>query len=304
MTEPLVTVFGGTGFLGRRVVARLLRADAGVRVASRHPGKARALFGTPPRLEAVAADIASEAQVATAVAGASGVVNAVSLYVEGGGATFHAIHVEAARRLARAAREAGVGRLAQLSGIGADPRSESPYIRSRGEGEAAVRAAFPEATVLRSAVMAGRDDSLVVPLAGLLRRFPAFALFGGGQTRLQPAWVEDVAEAVARSVAGQEPPPAGLLELGGAEVLSYRALIEAICRRIGRRPLLLPLPFAAWQRLAWLAERLPEPPITRNQVELMRFDNVVSGALPGFADLGLAPRGLSSLLPEILDGAG
>lgn len=303
MTQPLTTVFGGTGFLGRRIVTKLLAAGCRVRVASRHPERTRTLFGNSPGLEALTADIGRGDDVAAAVEGATGLVNAVSLYVERGGATFRSVHVEAAGRLARAARAAEVARLVQLSGIGADSSSDSPYIRSRGEGEAAVRAAFPEATILRSAVMAGDGDSLVEPLARLLRRFPVFALFGRGEVRLQPAWVEDVAEAVARSLSGAAPAPP-LAELGGAEVLSFRELVEEICRQTGRRPLLLPVPFAAWQRLAWLAERLPEPPITRNQVELMREDNVASGDLPGFAEFGIAPRGVSSLLPEILRGAG
>jgi NADH dehydrogenase len=303
MTHSRITVFGGTGFLGRRVVAKLLAAGREVRVASRHPERARALFGDAPRLQALGADIGSDEEVAAAIEGASGLVNAVSLYVERGGATFRSVHVEAAGRLARTAQAAGVARLVHLSGIGADPGSDSPYIRSRGEGEAAVRAAFPEATVLRSAVMAGEGDALVVPLASLLRRFPVFPLFGRGEVRLQPAWVEDVALAVVYGLCGTSKAPA-LAELGGADVLSFRELIEAICRQTGRRPLLLPVSFAGWQRLAWLAERLPEPPITRNQVELMREDNVVSGALPGFARLGVAPRGVSSLLPEILQGAG
>lgn len=300
MTETPIAVFGGTGFLGRRVVRHLLEAGQAVRVVSRHPERAAEVFGASPLLETAEADVQRPEQVAEALRGAGGAVNAVSLYVEREGATFQSVHVEAAGRLARLAREAGVERLVQLSGIGADPRAVSPYVASRGRGEAAVLQAFPEATVVRPAVMVGADDALVVPLAGMLRRYPVFPLFGHGQTRLQPAWVEDVGAAVAR--AARAPTP--LLELGGGERLTFRQLVEAICRQLGRRPLLLPVPFAAWQRLAWAAERLPAPPITRNQVELMRHDNLPSGKAPGFAELGIEPRGLRSLLPEILQAAG
>lgn len=300
MTPSPIAVFGGTGFLGRRVVRHLLGAEQAVRVVSRHPQRAAELFGRSPLLEAAEADVQRPEQVAAALRGAGGAVNAVSLYVEREGATFRSVHVEAAGRLARLAQEAGVERLVQLSGIGADPQAASPYIASRGRGEAAVLQAFPEATVVRPAVMVGEADSLVVPLAGMLRRYPLFPLFGRGETRLQPAWVEDVGAAVAR--AARAPTP--LLELGGGERLSYRELVEAVARQVGRRPLLLPLPFAAWQRLAWLAERLPEPPITRNQVELMRHDNLPSGKAPGFAELGMEPQPLSALLPRILGAAG
>lgn len=298
MADRPIAVFGGTGFLGRRVVRRLLEAGLSVRVASRHPQQATALFPAAPLLQSVAADIGDRDETATALQGAGGVVNAVSLYVQRGGATFRSVHVEAAGRLAQLAGEAGVERLVQISGIGADASSTSPYIRSRGEGEAAVLAAFPGASIIRPAVMFGEDDALIVPLARMLRRLPVFALFGGGETRLQPAWVEDVAAAVAR--AAEAPLPVS--ELAGPQVLSFRQLVEMICRAIGRRPLLMPLPFEAWQPLAWLAERLPEPPITRNQVELMRHDNIASGTAPGFAELGMAPRPLRELLPSILAG--
>jgi len=289
-----VAVFGGTGFLGRRVVDRLLERGFAVRVATRHPRQ-----DSRDGVAGVVADINDERSVAAAVEGCYGVVNAVSLYVESGGQTFHSVHVEAAGRLARLARAAGVERLAQVSGIGSDADSSSSYIASRGRGEIVVRAAFPEATLFRPAVMIGPDDSFIVPLAALLRRFPVFALFGKGETRLQPPHVVDVAGAIARSFASDAPAP--LYELGGPQIYTYRELVELLRGRLGTKTLFVPLPFPLWLALGSAAERLPSPPITRNQVELMRVDNVVSGRFPGFAELAILPRRLDESLPEILE---
>src|SRR5438270_5835369 len=184
-----VAVFGGTGFLGRRVVQHLLDHQFAVRVASRHPERGKAIFhDKTSALELVRADISEDAPTIAAVAGTFGVVNAVSLYVERRNQTFHSVHVVAAERVARHARNSGVSRLAHVSGIGADAASPSSYIRSRGEGENAVRAAFPAATVIRPAVMFGPDDAFLTPLTGLLRKFPLFPVFGRGRTMLQPAY--------------------------------------------------------------------------------------------------------------------
>lgn len=300
MTPRTVTVFGGTGFLGRRIVRHLHEAGHAVRIAARHPEQSRAPFGTgDTRLQAVSADVHDDGAVAAAVAGAYGVVNAISLYVEQGKETFHAVHVAGALRVATQARAAGAERLLHVSGIGADAGSRSSYIRSRGEGEAAVRAAFPNAILLRPAVMFGPDDAFVRVIAGLLRQLPAYPLFGRGRTRLQPAFVEDVAAAAGRALeqAGDRPVT---YECGGPRVYSYEALLRTVAQAMGRRPLLFPLPFPAWQALAAAAELLPHPPITRNQVALMRIDNVAAPDMLGFADLGIAPRPLEEILPAIL----
>lgn len=257
-----ITVFGGTGFLGRRVVGKLLERGFIIRVASRHPEP------STERVETVGADIADEASVRSALAGGAGAVNAVSLYVEAGARSFQAIHVEAAGRLARLARAAGLESLVHISGIGADRASTSLYIRSRGQGEAAVRAEFPGATIMRPAVMFGTGDAFLSPLAGLLRRAPVFPLFGRGATRLQPAAADDVASAVATQ--SSRPTDDPIFELGGPDVLSYREVIRNVAAGLRRNPLLLPVPFALWRAAARAAELLPEPPITRNQVELMQ----------------------------------
>lgn len=303
MTPRLVTVFGGTGFLGRRIVRHLRERDVPVRVASRHPERSRELFGAgDARLQSVAADVHDDRSVADAIAGSDAVVNAVSLYVEHGRETFRSVHVEAARRVAAEAQRAGVARLVHVSGIGADPASPSSYIRSRGEGEAAVRAAFPAAIVVRPAVMFAEDDAFLTTIVGLLRRLPAYPMFGSGETRLQPVYVEDVAEAIARVLQGNEAQPL-TIECGGPRVYSYEELLRTVADGAGVKATLFPLPFPAWQALASISEFLPSPPITRNQVELMQVDNVAAADMPSLNALGIAPRSVEEIVPAIAQRA-
>ena len=201
MSLRVVTVFGGTGFLGRRVVRHLRERDFSVRIASRHPERGEELFGRDdPHLRSIETDIHDEDAVIAALAGAWGAVNAVSLYVERARETFHSVHVEAAGRIAALAHRAGLARLVQVSGIGADPQSKSLYIRKRGEGERAVRAAFAEATLIRPAVMFSADDAFLTTILTLLRRLPVYPMFGRGSTKLQPTHADDVAEAIARTL--------------------------------------------------------------------------------------------------------
>jgi uncharacterized protein YbjT (DUF2867 family) len=236
--------------------------------------------------------------VASAVSGAWAVVNAVSLYVERGKDTFQSVHVRAAERVAKLARQAGVERLVHISGIGSDARSTSPYVRSRGEGEAAVLDAFSSATVIRPAVMFGPGDAFVTPLLAMIRQMPTFPMFGAGETRLQPVHVEDVAEAIARTL--QLPIAHPLYELAGPNIYTYTELLRTLAAAVGRRPLLLPFPFALWQVVGYLSEFLPNPPITRNQVELMEMDNVAGSASAGFDALRIAPQPIENILPQIV----
>ena len=296
--EKRATVFGGTGFLGRAVVARLIAEGARVRIAVRHPDAAVA----PAGVEAVAADLRDVASVVRAVADADWVVNAVGLYLESRGETFQAVHVEGARAVAQAAARGSAQALVHISGIGADLASESSYVRARAAGEAAVREAFPEATTLRPSVLFGPEDSFSNSLARIARLLPAFPLFGDGRTRLQPVYVEDVAAAVARTLSLAEA-RGRTYELGGKESYSYRALIELLLRHIGIRRPLLPLPFALWQAQASLLGLLPKPPITHDQIALMRKDNVVDPELPGFAELGIQAAALEEILPTYLGAA-
>ncbi len=300
VNHRIVTVFGGTGFLGRRVVRHLRDAEFFVRIASRHPERARKLFGSDdPQLQSVEANIHDERAIADALAGSYGVVNAVSLYVEQGQETFHSVHVEAARRVAAQAHRAGVERLAHVSGIGSDVASQSLYIRKRGEGELAVHAAFADATIIRPAVMFGPDDAFLTTVLKLLRRLPIYPMFGRGLTRLQPAFVGDVAEATARALQGIET-HAITYECGGPRIYSYKEFLRIVARQAGLRPILVPVPFTAWHALAWAAEMLANPPVTRNQVELMQVDNVSSPQMPGFEELGISPHPVEEILQEML----
>ncbi|WP_018237951.1 complex I NDUFA9 subunit family protein [Ensifer sp. BR816] len=298
--ENIVTVFGATGFLGRRIVSRLLDKAVDVRAASRHPHK-NILDNTSGRRpsQQIAADILDPSSIAAAVAGSRAVVNTVSLYVERGELTFERVHVQAAADLATASRDAGVERFVHISGIGSNPKSSSDYIRARGRGEEAVKAAFPGALIVRSAVMAGPDDGFVTTIARLVRLLPIYPLFGDGGTRLQPVHVEDVAEAVSRLASGQIATDASTFECAGPRIYSYREIVREIAAQLRAPSRLVPLPFAVWSILATAAELLPAVSLTRNQVELMRRDNVAASGLPGLEELGIRPRCIEEVVHMI-----
>ena len=304
MNARVVTVFGGTGFLGRRVVGHLRKHGFFVRIVSRHRDRSRELFGPDSsQFQSVETDIHDSQAVAEALAGAHGVVNAVSLYVERKGETFHSVHVQAAGRLAARAQQDRVERLVQVSGVGADATSPSLYIRKRGEGEMSVRAAFPNAVIVRPAVMFGPNDAFLATILALCHKLPVFPMFGRGLTRLQPVYVSDVAEAIARVLAGPEK-RAITFECGGPDIYSYEDLLRAVVREAGLEVRLVPMPFAVWHALALVAQMLPTPPVTRNQIELMQVDNVASPDMPGFAELGILPRPLETILREMLTTGG
>lgn len=289
-----VAIFGGTGFLGSEIVREVSARGFDVRIATRHPpGKTLGQGITH-----VTADVTDEASVRRAVEGAVTVANVVSLYAEKRGLTFEDVHVNGARHVARCARDAGVERVVHVSGLGSDPQSPSEYVRARAHGEQAVRKAFAGAVVLRPSVMFGRDDSFLSAI-GKATRFPVVPLFGRGDTRLQPVYVADVAAAAATVIADPAV-PIDEVELGGAQTLTYREIVEAVAAHLGRHRWLVPLPFAAWKALAAGASLLPSPPLTRNQVILMETDNVVTGRTPTFADLGIRPAGLPAMLPTCL----
>ena len=297
LTDPglsCATVFGGTGFVGRRVVRHLRESGTRVRIVSRHHR-----LGEDDGIEQIAADAHDERSVEAAVAGADGVVNAISLYVEHGRDTFHSVHVETAAKIAKTARRAGIRRFVHVSGIGADTTSPSPYIRSRGEGEAAVQTAFPGAVIVRPAVMFAPDDAFLTTILRLLRSLPAYPIFGDGKTRLQPAYVDDVAAAIAQ-ILRQNQSPYPVYELAGPRIYSYEELLRTIARIAGLRPVLMRMPFAFWNALAGVAEMLPQPPLTRNQVELMKIDTTASESLPGFRALRISSRSLEDELEAIL----
>lgn len=282
----LVVIFGGTGFLGRAVVAALAGNGWRVRVAARHP----CASAPSDSIEPCTVDIRDENAVAAAIEGTDAVVNAVSLYVEKGGIEFETIHVHGAARIARLAAAAGVRRLIQVSGIGVDPMSESRYVRARAEGETVVCSAFPATTVMRPSVIFGARDHFLSTLDAVTR-LPIIPLFGDGGTRLQPVHVEDVALAIRTSLS--DPATAGtVFELGGAEVLRWRDILHAVLRQRGRRRILMPVPFRIWRAIARVSTLLPNPPVTMDQLVLMSTDNVVGRGVSDFADLGIEPRGL------------
>jgi uncharacterized protein YbjT (DUF2867 family) len=300
MNNRTVTVFGGTGFLGRRVVRHLRNGGFSVRIASRHPKRGEEVFGADdPQLQSVEADIHDERSVINALAGAYGVVNAVSLYVEHGQKTFQSVHVEGAQRVAVQAQRAGVEKFAHVSGIGSDVASPSLYIRKRGEGELAVRAAFADAIIIRPAMMFGPDDAFPTIILKLLRRLPIYPMFGRGLTKLQPAYVGDVAEAITK-VLGETDARAVTYECGGPVIYSYKEFLRAVAREAGLGRIMVPVPFAAWRVLALGSEIFPNPLITRNQVELMQVDNVSSPENPGFGELGISPHSVEGILRAIL----
>ena len=302
--DRTVTVFGGTGFLGRRIVRYLRSCGFPVRIASRHPDWGHRLFGPDdPQLQSIEANILDERSVAEALAGAYGVVNAVSLYVEHGQETFHSVHVDSAQRVAAQARRAGVERLIHISGIGADAASQSRYIRKRREGELAVRAAFLNAIFVRPAVMFGPDDAFLTTIIKLLRQLPIYPMFGRGLTRLQPAYVEDVAEAIGRTMQRAET-PSPVFEFGGPRVYSYEEFLRAVAHQAGLAPRLIPIPLAVWHVLAWASEMFPSPLLTGNQVELMQIDTVSSPEMPGFVELGISPRSVEAILQKTLSSCG
>jgi uncharacterized protein YbjT (DUF2867 family) len=296
-----VSVFGGTGFLGRRLVRRLAAEGATLRIAVRSPDRARSVLRAADldRVTVFGADVRDQASVAAAVAGVDAVVNAVSAYIEKPGVTFESVHERGARTVAEEAVSAGVARLVLVSGIGADPESGSRYIRARGRGELLVRQAFPSATIVRPSAMFGPGDALFGTLADIVRLLPVVPLIGGGRTRLQPVYVDDVAEAIVRMLADRG--TAGqTYELAGPGVYTLRELISFALRLIDKRRLLVPMPFAVAEIQARLFEFLPSPPLTTSQVDLLRVDNLASGALPGFRELNIRPKTIEDIVPTYI----
>jgi len=318
-----VTVFGGSGFVGRHVVQRLAAAGAAVRVAVRDVEAANFLkvLGDTGQVVPWPADISEPAQVAKAVDGAGEAVNLVGILYESGRRTFERIHAEGAATVARAAKAAGVGSLVQVSAIGAAAGSPSAYARTKAAGEAAVKATFPGAVILRPSVVFGPEDNFFNMFAGLARLSPVLPVFGcptvpkvklfpegglievdlygSGGTRFQPVYVGDVADAIVKALA--EPKCRGkTYELGGPVIYSFKELMDLLLSEIGRKRFLLPLPFALATVEAFFLEMWPKPLLTRDQVTLLKRDNVVAPGALGFKDLGIAPKPAEAILPTYL----
>ncbi|MGL4965038.1 MAG: complex I NDUFA9 subunit family protein [Inquilinus sp.] len=300
--QKTVTLFGGTGFVGRYVAQMLAQRGWRIIVASRHPDRALPLktAGAVGQVVPVFADIRDDGSVAAAVAGADAVVNLVGILFERGKQRFDSIHGEAAGRVARAAAAAGASRFVQISAIGASANSPSAYARTKAAGEAAVRAAFPGAAILRPSVIFGPEDGFFNLFAGLARTAPFLPLFGGGTTRFQPVYVRDVAAAVVACLE-QDGTAGQTYELGGPRVYSFRELMELTLQQTGRKKRLVSLSWGMAAFEAKLLGLLPKPPLTPDQVVQLKIDNVVSPGIKSLADLGIQPTPAELILPSYLD---
>jgi len=301
----LVTIFGGSGFVGAQVVRALAKGGARVRVAVRNPGRGYRLrmLGDVGQIEVVQANIREPASVSRALEGAEACINAVAVLYESGRQTFEALHVAGAGLIARTAAAHGVGRFVHISAIGADTESAAAYGRTKAAGEAAVREIMPGAVILRPSVIFGPEDAFFNRFAAMAGLSPALPLIGGGATRFQPVYVGDVARAVAAALALPEA-EGRTFELGGPEVHSFRDLMVIMLAVIQRRRILAPIPFpmaTLLGRAGDLAAALGlTPPITTDQVALLRSDNVVSPGAAGLAELGVTPNALEPILPTYL----
>ncbi len=299
---PVVTVFGGSGFIGRHLVRRLAKTGAVVRVASRHPSQSAYLktAGAVGQIVPLAVDVTDDASITAAVQGAGWVVNLIGILYESGRWTFERAHVEAPDRIARAAAAAGVGRLVHVSAIGAHSDAKPAYARTKAAGEAAVRAAVPEAVILRPSIIFGPEDSFFNLFAGMALVAPALPLIGGGHTRFQPVYVGDIAEAI-QTVLTDPATKGKTYELGGPRIYSFKELLQLMLSEIGRKRLLVTVPWKLAELQGTVLQRLPKPPLTRDQVELLRSDNVVAEGALTLRDLGITPTAAEIILPTYLD---
>ena len=303
--KGLVTVFGGSGFLGRHVVRELLRRRWRVRAAVRRPDLAGHLqpLGLMGWVQPVQANLRYRWSVDRAAVDADVVVNLVAVLNEHGRQRFDALHDFGVRAVAEAARGAGAARLVHVSAIGADANSPSAYARTKAAGEAAVFETIPDAVVFRPSIMFGPEDHFFNRFAAMARGLPAFPLFGGGHTRFQPAFVGDVAKAIADAVEGKVR-RGTVYELGGPEVKTFRECLELMLETIDRKRLLVPVPWAVATAAATVLQYLPKPLLTVDQVRQLKIDNVVSEetvrAGRTFRGIGIEPTSLEAVLPSYL----
>ena len=302
--QNLVTVFGGSGFVGTQAVRYLAKAGWRIRVAVRNPNLAYKLrlLGDVGQIDVVQANLRNVPSLERALDGATVALNLVGLLYETGRQGFQAVHVMGAKNIAQVAKAKGVQRLVQMSALGADEHSPSKYGRTKAEAEIEVRAVYPGATVVRPSIVFGPGDGFFNKFAAMAQISPALPLIGGGKTLFQPVYVGEVGQALARMVT--DPATAGqTYELGGPGTFSFRELLEKMLAETDQRRFLVPIPFPVATLLGKAGELtafLMAPPVTSDQVELLKTDNVVSGQYPGLTDLGVTPTTLESLLPTYL----
>lgn len=302
MRHRRTAVLGGSGFIGRYAVRRLAAQGEVVAVGCRNAADAKFLqpMGNVGQIAAVNVSIGDSALLQAFLAGNEALVNCVGILRERGAQTFELAHHTGPAQLARLARDAGIERLIHFSAIGAEPRSSSAYARTKAAGEQAVRDAFPTATILRPSVVFGPEDQFFNRFAAIAAISPVLPLIGGGDTRFQPVYVGDVADAVIKCL--DDPATAGrTYELGGPKIYSFRELIELLLAEIRRKRLLIDLPFGLASLQARLMAILPNPPLTPDQVELLKGDNIVASGALGLADLGIQPTPVEAILPTYLD---
>lgn len=298
LDRRLITVFGGSGFLGRHIIPRLAREGWIIRVAARDTRAAQFLkmFGDPGQIVPVATDVTRPDSVKAAVTDADAVINLVGILFPSGRNKFDEVHAQGAANVAAAARDAGASRLIQMSAIGADTDSEAVYARTKAAGEQAARAAFPAVTILRPSVVFGPEDDFFNRFASLARLLPVLPVF---ESKFQPVYVGDVADATVKAL--DDPATCGkTYELGGPRVISYREVMDIVLAETGRGRWLVPLPLSIASIQAWFFEWLPVPPLTRDQVKLLGVDNVVSANALGLKDLGIAPTAVEAIVPTYL----
>ena len=305
MGSGLVTVFGGSGFIGRYVVGALAQRGFRVRVGVRQPHLAHHLqpLGTVGQIMPVQANVRHPDSLASACSGADAVINLVGILANTGAQKFDAVHAEGAAAAARAARDAGARRFIQISAIGADPHSNSEYARSKAEGEVLAGEAFAGAIVVRPSIVFGPEDSFFNRFAAMARISPALPLIGGGHTRFQPVYAGDVADGIAQLLT-LEAAAGRTYEFGGPEIYTFRELMEFTLSTIQRRRLLIPVPWAVARLQGAVLQHLPGSLLTMDQVELLKTDNVVSkaAATAGLTlqGLGIAPQAIAAIVPAYL----
>ena len=301
MQGRVVTVFGGSGFIGRYVIKRLAAKGARVRVATRDPEGAKFLkpMGAVGQVAPVKVSISQTDSVKAAVDGSDAVINLIGILSQGGRQSFRMAHVEGPQTIARAAAAAGVRQMVHVSAIGASAESASAYARSKALGEDSVRSALPESVILRPSVVFGPEDDFFNRFGAMARIAPALPLIDGGRTKFQPVYVGDVADAVL-AVLQSEEYSGKTYELGGPEVMNFRELLEYILSETGRKRALVPAPALFLKPLAALMELLPSPPLTRDQLILLQKDNVVDDKALKLSDLGIEATAIAAEVPDYL----
>lgn len=305
--SKLVTIYGGSGFVGRYIARRMAKAGWRVRVAVRRPNEALFVrtYGVVGQVEPILCNIRDDASVRAAMQGADAAVNCVGILTESGKNGFDAVQSEGAERVARIAAEEGVARLVQISAIGADMDAESDYARTKAEGEAGVLRHMPQAVILRPSIIFGPEDAFFNRFAGMTRISPAIPLVGA-KTRFQPVYVDDVAQAAEAAVTGRAAP--GIYELGGPDVDSFKGLMQRMLKIVNRKRLVLGMPMWMGRLMAFSFDMLQavtfglfsNTMLTRDQVKNLSRDNVVAEDAKGFADLGIEPTAMTAVLPEFL----